>query len=303
MNLLHEILSGKRLVLDGPLGTELDRRGVDISLPLWSARAIRENPEIIEAIHRDYIDSGADIITTNTFRTNPRTFQKAGLTIDAARTATFSAVEIARKALKSSHINKNIWIAGSMSPLEDCYPPGLSPDSRTALAEHRLMADWLAEAGVDFILIETMNNIQEASTALQAAKNTGLPAAVSFILKDIDHLLNGEKIVDAYKLIFDLGVDIFSINCTHHSVITDFLNKYRNLISIPLMVYPNAGILDSKMEWHSDSAFTPERFTEIAADWYRRGVRIIGGCCGTGPEFIGSIYKKISGELGETHRI
>lgn len=268
------------------MGTELDRRGIDISLPLWSAAATYKNPATIQTIHTDYINAGVDIITSNTFRTDTRTFQKAGFHMNDARQATLRAVELAQNAINRAITTKPIWIAGSMSPLEDCYRPDLSPDFDTALKEHREKARWLSSACVDFILIETMNNIQEASAAAQAAIETGLPVAVSFILTDKDHILNGDKIIDAHDHLKDTGIHLFSINCCHHQIISDFILKYIHKLHLPLMVYPNADHYDPASGWKTDPVFSPQIYSEIAAKWFEQGVRIIGACCGTGPEFI-----------------
>jgi S-methylmethionine-dependent homocysteine/selenocysteine methylase len=274
------------IILDGAMGTELQRRGVDLTLPLWSARALDEHPEAIRTIHCDYIAAGADIITTNTFRTDSRTFRKAGLTQDYACRVIIKAVELAREAIRISTVKRKIWIAGSMAPLEDCYHPELAPDYQTAFAEHSLKAAWLAQAGVDFILIETMNSRTEALAATRAALSTGLPVATSFILRDKDHILNGESILPAYLALKKEGITIFSINCTHHSIITSFLNTYADQIRLPLMVYVNAGIFDSQKGWKEDHQFTPKFYRQVASSWLNQGVKIIGGCCGTNPIYI-----------------
>jgi S-methylmethionine-dependent homocysteine/selenocysteine methylase len=274
------------IILDGAMGTELQRRGVDLTLPLWSARALDEHPEAIRTIHCDYIAAGADIITTNTFRTDSRTFRKAGLTQDYACRVIIKAVELAREAIRISTVKRKIWIAGSMAPLEDCYHPELAPDYQTAFAEHSLKAAWLAQAGVDFILIETMNSRTEALAATRAALSTGLPVATSFILRDKDHILNGESILPAYLALKKEGITIFSINCTHHSIITSFLNTYADQIRLPLMVYVNAGIFDSRKGWKEDHQFTPKFYRQVASSWLNQGVKIIGGCCGTNPIYI-----------------
>jgi homocysteine S-methyltransferase len=262
-----------------------------MSLPLWSASAIWEHPEIIREIHEDYIDAGADIITTNTFRTDARTFRKAGLSEEDARNATFKAVELAREAISRTSPDRKIWIAGSLSPLEDCYHPELAPGFKTAYCEHKIKTSWLLQAGVDFILIETMNTFDEALAATRAALETSLPTAASFILKDKSHILNGDKIITAYEQLKPEGIEIFSINCTHHSIVTEFLNTYADKIDLPIMVYVNAGFFDFHKGWQGDSAFTPEQYASIAQTWIARGVRIIGGCCGTGPEFISHLVK------------
>ena len=300
MNFSEYLLTKKRIVLDGPMGTELNQRGINTSLPLWSATAILESPELITAIHTDYINAGADIITSNTFRTDTRTFQKAGLTGNDAKQASYQAVDLAKKAVNNLSPNNRIWIAGSMSPLEDCYRPDLSPNFDSALIEHREKAGWLADAGVDFILIETMNNFQEAKTAAQAALETGLPVAVSFILIDSDHILNGDNIINAYNRMQKTGIQLFSINCCHHQIISDFISKHINKIHLPLMVYPNAGRIDLLTGWKNDPEFTPQHYSDIVTNWFEQGVQIIGGCCGTGPDFIRLIQQKKSGVLGNT---
>lgn len=294
MNFLEYIASGHKLVLDGPMGTELHYRGVNTELPLWSAAAIQTHPQTICEIHTDYIKAGADIITTNTFRTDSRTFRKAGLSAADAREATLQAVALARGAIDRASPNKKVWLAGSMSPLEDCYRPDLTPPYDIALAEHREKADWLADAGVDFILIETMNSITEAEAAARAALKTGLPVAVSFILGDKDYLFNGEQISSALSRISHFGIQILSINCCHHRIITDFLRDYFDKIPLPLMVYPNAGYYDPRQGWQTDPDFTPQRFSNIANFWFDKGIQIIGGCCETGPAYIRAISKKRS---------
>ncbi len=296
MTFIDQLQSSQILILDGPMGTELHRRGVNMALPLWSASAIWERPEIIREIHEDYIDAGADIITTNTFRTDARTFRKAGLSEEDARNATFKAVELAREAIFRASPDRKIWIAGSLSPLEDCYHPELSPGFKIAYHEHKIKTSWLLQASVDFILIETMNTFDEALAATRAALETGLPTAASFILIDKDHILNGDKIITAYRQLKPEGIKIFSINCTHHSVVTEFLNTYADKIDISIMVYVNAGFFDFQKGWQEDSAFTPERYASIAQTWIDQGVRIIGGCCGTGPEFISYLAKRKSPE-------
>ncbi len=166
MSFLKRLQSGRVLILDGATGTELDRRGVDTSLPLWSARALIVAPEIVRQVHHDYLAAGADIITTNTFRTHRRTLTRAGV---GARTRELTqlAVTLAREAI--AHSGRTAYIAGSMSPLEDCYSPALVPSADELRAEHLEMARDLAEAGCDLLLVETMNSIREAVIAAECA--------------------------------------------------------------------------------------------------------------------------------------
>ncbi|HPC35816.1 MAG TPA: homocysteine S-methyltransferase family protein [Candidatus Marinimicrobia bacterium] len=286
MSFISAIQQARFLILDGALGTELARRGIAIELPLWSANAILYNPQAIVAIHSDYIRAGADIITTATFRTDSLTFSQVGLSERQAEEATFRAVELAREAIADIHPSRQIWIAGSIAPLADCYEPESAPDFNTALRIHRQKAQWLADAGVDFALLETMNNLSEARAASIAALETGLPVFTSFILDESGALLSGENIWSAMNEIKTLGVSGLGINCTHHSLISNFLEKYEPKLDLPLILYANAGIYSRRNGWRKDPNFTPQNYARIAANWLKSGAKIIGGCCGTTPDFI-----------------
>ncbi|MCI0443340.1 homocysteine S-methyltransferase family protein, partial [bacterium] len=185
------------LLLDGAMGTELFRRGINTRLPIWSAQALIENPELVRDIHIDYIHAGSEIITTNTFRTTTRALGKKGLS-KRAKELTFLAVNLAKQARDQS-ANATVWIAGSVAPLEDCYEPDLMPDSETAFREHNEFIAWLVEAGVDLILIETMNTIQETIAAARAAKVHQLPTFVSWTCASGGKILSGEHIDEAIK--------------------------------------------------------------------------------------------------------
>ena len=128
--LLH---SDKPFLLDGATGSELERRGVDVSLPLWSARAIFDAPEILKQVHQDYLNAGADAIITNTFRTHERSLAKAAIG-DRAQELTQEAVNIARDACRE--LKSDAKIFGSVAPLEDCYDPNLAPDAHVCKQEY-----------------------------------------------------------------------------------------------------------------------------------------------------------------------
>jgi S-methylmethionine-dependent homocysteine/selenocysteine methylase len=134
LGILSGLLNSQNLViLDSAMGTELQFRRADLSLPLWSARAIVENPQLVRSIYDENIQAGADIITTNTFRTQRVTFEKAGYNLEeknfreTAFEFTRLAVNIAKEAVKSS--KRKVLIAGGIAPLEDCYKPELVPDT------------------------------------------------------------------------------------------------------------------------------------------------------------------------------
>src|SRR5512143_2880212 len=225
---LTRLASGRTLLLDVATGTELQRRGVDTSLPLWSARALLQAPEVLHAIHADYIAAGADIITTNTFRTQRRTLTRAGLG-ERTQELTQFAVRIAREAAQQA--DRKVFVAGSISPLEDCYSPELVPPDSELWVEHAERARDLAQAGCDLLLVETMNTIREAVIAARCAATTGLPVAVSFVVGlnglppdqvsalESDEmlacltLLSGESITEAVHAVQPVQPAVILINC------------------------------------------------------------------------------------------
>src|SRR5258705_7585633 len=145
---VDQLVRGEFVLLDGAMGTELERRGVKTPLPLWSAEALRSAPAMVQAIHEDYIRAGADVLTTATFRTTRRTMIGADLPETEADRLTALAVSLARQARDAVAAGREIWIAGALAPLEDCYRPQAAPGQSEAAPEHLEQARKLVEAGV-----------------------------------------------------------------------------------------------------------------------------------------------------------
>ncbi|MFQ6608046.1 MAG: homocysteine S-methyltransferase family protein [Fidelibacterota bacterium] len=288
MNLRQRLNSGTPILLDGAMGTELEQRTVDVSLPLWSAAVVEHHPEIVEEVHSDYLAVGAEVLTTATFRTTPRTFMKITSNcreaVSRAKEATLVAVSLAMKAAQGQ-----AWVAGSMAPLEDCYRPELFPGVAEASFEFRELAEWLMEGGVDFFLIEAMTRIDETITALQSTGDLGLPRWVSFILADAEHLLSGDKLARAVISVSEHGADAVLVNCTDPLVSIEALEIIQRFTSLPLGLYPNLVISDTKSTYYS-----LKDFEQIMRNAVRKGARIIGSCCGSSPAHIATLARIIS---------
>lgn len=288
MNLRQRLNSGTPILLDGAMGTELEQRTVDVSLPLWSAAVVEHHPEIVEEVHSDYLAVGAEVLTTATFRTTPRTFMKITSNfreaVSRAKEATLVAVSLAMKAAQGQ-----AWVAGSMAPLEDCYRPELFPGVAEASFEFRELAEWLMEGGVDFYLIEAMTRIDETITALQSTGDLGLPRWVSFILADAEHLLSGDKLARAVISVSEHGADAVLVNCTDPLVSIEALEIIQRFTSLPLGLYPNLVISDTKSTYYS-----LKDFEQIMRNAVRKGARIIGSCCGSSPAHIATLARIIS---------
>lgn len=259
------------IILDGAMGTELQRRGYDTSLPLWSARALLENPDAVRQIHHEYVAAGADVITTNTFRTHRR---NAG---DTAEELTRLAVRLCKEVGAPR-------VAGSVSPLEDCYSPGLSVGEQ-AFEEHREMAGWLADAGVDLLLVETMPMVDEAAAATKAAKETGLPVWVSLVPNGAV-ALDGAHLREAFLRLIDLGPEALLVNCNAMELVEDGVSVLRGVGVGLYGGYANNGTPAPDQGWRFDRELPVTEFREHAERMLDLGASIIGGCCGTTPEHI-----------------
>ena len=179
--------------MDSANGSEIQRRGYPTPLPLWSAEILFKNPKAIANIHLDYIRAGADIITTNTFRTQEYTLAKVGLAHEAERINTL-AVQLAVLAREKAAVTRPIYIAGSMTALENCYRPDLVPDNATLVREHTKQASVLGQTEIDFFLLETFNTVREATIAAEAVKAvTDKPFAVSFTVDSNGRIRSGES--------------------------------------------------------------------------------------------------------------
>ena len=169
-------------LLDGAMGTELMRAGLDLPLPIWSGDVNLSHPDYVRKIHKAYLNAGADILTTNTFRTTPRAYRNNGFEEYEARQRSHDSLERAVELAKQS-AGVDIIVAGSIAPLEDCYEPDLFPGIEFAQREFRELAIWLQDAGIDVILFETMGSWPEIKTALTVTVDLEIPRWLSLIFE------------------------------------------------------------------------------------------------------------------------
>lgn len=270
------------MLLDAAMGTELERRGLAGPAPLWSAAALLGDPDAVRQIHRHEVAAGAEILTANTFRVHRRALDRAGRR-EEPRWLTALAVHLARDAAEAGSGERQVFVAGSQSPLEDCYRPDLVPDDAALGREHGERADDLAASGVDAILVETHNSVRELVAATRAAKATGLPVLVSMVTGGAGHLLSGEDIEDAVRAILPLEPDAIGINCVPSRTLAHDLRVLQAAVNAaggtPLVAYGNLGRPAVDGGYAADAP--PEGYADEAHAWLELGARIVGGCCGT----------------------
>jgi S-methylmethionine-dependent homocysteine/selenocysteine methylase len=270
-------------LLDGPMGTELNARGISTDLPLWSAAAIDAAPQTIAAIHADYAAAGATVHTANTFRTKRRTVG------DDWQTLARRAVDIARRSVPSDH-----RVAGSIAPLEDCYRPDLSPGAASR-REHRELAELLVQTGCDLLLCETFPHGGEALVAVQEAVRTGKTTWLALTAGPQADLLSPNQMAEIANRAVDAGAAAVLVNCTPAKETLRFVTAIAAArLSVPIGAYANAGSADDQIGWQSSSDVSTQAYAEHARRWIDAGASLIGSCCGTGPAHIAALRQMLA---------
>ena len=293
------------VLLDGAVGTELSRRGVDTTLPLWSARALLSDGglQTLTRIHEEYARAGTEILVTNTFRTTLRALRRAGVPGEW-EAANRRAVECARAGAAAGTgagvpRGRDRLVAGGLAPLEDCYRPDLVPPQPECLAEHARQAECLAGLGVDLLFIETMNCGREAEAALLAARGTGLDVLLSLCPRPPAHLLSGEPLADVVPRLVDLGgarLRGILINCATPEAMDRIYPAFSQLApALPHGLYAHLGEPDDVTGWRLPEHHEPEAYASWMTRRLDEGARLVGGCCGTGPGHIEALATLIAG--------
>ncbi len=287
--LLSLLSSGRVLLSDGAMGTELQKRG----LPTGGCPELFNvtHPEIVQAIHRDYFNAGSDLVETNSFGGNRSRLAMHGLQ-DRVRELCKAAAMNARTVCPPGK-----FVAGSIGPTGDLLEPlgdRTLDDTYAIFAEQ---AEALAEGGVDLVFVETMMAVEEAEIAVRAAKErTGLPVAATMTFEKGNAGLRtmwGVDTATAIQRLTDAGADVLGANCGKgFEEMIEIVAEMRPLTDRPIAAQANAGL----PEWVDGIAVyvqTPEIIAPMAEQLLRLGVNILGGCCGTGPSHIAAMHKLV----------
>ena len=286
--MLQERLKKEILVFDGAMGTQLQEAGL-------KAGEIPEclnitHPELIQSIHQKYLNAGADFITTNTFGANALKMKDVNYSLKEIIEA---AIDNAKAAQKNTNRQNNSYIALDIGPIGQLLEPmgTLSFDQAYEIIKEQVL---LAKDKVDLVLLETMTDIYEVKAGVLAVKeNSDLPVFVTMTYETNQRTLSGCDPVTMVNILEGLNVDALGINCSLGPVeLTPIINEVLKTASLPVILQPNAGLpclVAGKTCYNMDSdTFVAESIKHI-----KNGVRIIGGCCGTTPEFIAKLKKAI----------
>ncbi len=280
---------GRPLVIDGGMGTELERRGVRMDGGVWSGVAVLEQPSVVREVHEDFISAGAEVIITNTFSSARHMLEPAGYG-DRLEQINRDAVILAKAAIKRTGAS-NVMIAGSICEWAmDGDSPWSKPDRvAVSVAEQ---AKILATAGVDLLALEMCQEPEFSVPAIQAAMETGLPVWIGVscqsrpnvaMLPVFDYADRSfEHLVGAIATLEPEAVNIM------HSPVPDVpiaLDLLRTVWDGPVGVYPESGYFTNP-NWQFVDIIDPADLTRAAETWLARGVRLLGGCCGLGPDHV-----------------
>ncbi|MFZ5987809.1 MAG: homocysteine S-methyltransferase family protein [Bacillota bacterium] len=274
------------MVLDGATGTELQKRGMPggVCPEEW----VLKNPDVIISVQRDYINAGSNAVYTCTFGGNGIKLSEFGLGD--------RVVEINRRLaqLSKEAVGDKGFVAGDLAPTGQFVRPFGDMPFEKAVEIYKEQVEGLLEGGVDFFVIETMMDIQEARAALIAVKEScDLPVCVSMTFDETCRTLTGTDPVTALITLQSLGADAVGCNCsTGPKDMLKIIKAMKPYAKVPLLAKPNAGLprlIDGKTRFDME----PEEFGTYIKDFVLEGVNLMGGCCGTSPLYIEQIRRNI----------
>ena len=294
----------KFIVLDGAFATELERDGLDIKDPLWSALALIDHKDMVEKVHKSYLEAGSDIITSSSYQATVKGFMKKGIAREQACRLITESVEIAVKARDSFVASQGFddtkrlkpLVAASVGPygayLADGseYRGDYSVSDEDLYQFHKERLELLSYGKPDLIACETIPKLNEALAILRACKSLELklPLWISFSCKDGLHISDSTPISECARALekYD-NVIAVGINCTAPDLMSSLIREVRSNTSKQVVIYPNSGELyDPVSKTWSGGAV---RFIMKVDLWYKDGATMIGGCCRSTPEDIAYI--------------
>ena len=288
-------------LLDGGMGQELLRRSSRVITPMWSADIMLNEPILVRDLHREFIDSGARVITLNSYTATPQRLKREN-ELQQLENLHQLAMNAAQKAVELSQRN-DVAIAGCLPPLVASYRPDVSLSFKDSLDTYRRLVELQSPAS-DLFICETMSSITEARAACTAALESGKPVWVALTVSDAhpQQLRSGESLEDALKALASFDTQATLLNCSQPEAITacwellrmtqSKVGAYANgFISVDSL-YPG----DTVEELSIRQDMSPQQYAEHAMSWVRNGASIIGGCCEIGPGHIKALHSKLCHE-------
>ena len=322
MILSEKLDSGDLILLDGGIGSEIERLGGEMHINAWCGVANKTHPDTVRNVHESYLKAGSDVITANTFATCRHVLEAAGCG-DETVAINRRAVELAREALNIVAPDKPVAIAGSISNHiawvagTVAGDPDTRPSPEREAENYREWVDILAEAGCDLLILEMMQDLNHSTRLIEAAKRTGLPlwVGISASRGPNDQLIGWhmaseesyripddfpQNLTDPLEEIIDTltayGPDVVGIMHSSFYSTTPALEMLFDRWAGPVMAYPEANGWDAVAS--APMSVTPEDFAEYCHQWVEKGVQIVGGCCGTTIHHIRAMVDQLPNRPG-----
>lgn len=301
------MLRGVR-VLDGGMASELEYLGARIDGPLWSAHVLEDAPEKVTAVHRSYIEAGADCIETASYQVSRMGYAECGLRPEQADTALLRSVELARRAAEEFR-GRPILVVASLGPYGAAlhngaeYTGAYDCTFSELVQFHRERIEVLAGAkgaqAPDFVAFETLPSLEEARAIGEALSEWPVSNAwFSFTCRDGERVAHGERLRDCAAAVARLPqTAAIGVNCTQPGLIASLIGELRGASNKPVIVYPNSGEgWDAERRcWTGVS--NPADFGAKAAEWFHAGAQMVGGCCRTRPAHIRAVAEAARTEV------
>lgn len=298
-SLMNRVESGSVVIIDGGTGTECERRGVPKLDHAWNGGAALSHPDIVRQVHRDYLDAGAELIIANTFATHLHALEAAGVA-DDFEAYNRRGVELAVEARAESGVDDAVVAAG----ISNWTWEGEHPPLEVLVRNTTEQAAALAEGGAELLVLEMMIDVGRMRATLDGASSVGLPIWVGFTVGSEEgvpfaddgtvRLRDGELLADAIAALDGYDVGAIAIMHTVVDLVDDALDVALEEWAGPVAVYAHSGdYVDG--DWVYDGVISPADHRDRVRTWIDRGARIVGGCCGTGPEHIRALAELAHG--------
>jgi len=275
----HQLLKKNRIILDGAMGTMIQALGGDMGKIHSLA-----SPELIEKIHRSYVEAGADIIYASSFNANGYKLKDTGHTVTEAVRA---AMSLAQSAVSGT----DVLVALGLGPIGRLIEPGGDMAFEEAYDYFKEMVE-AGKADADLVVVETLSDLYEAKAAILAVKeNSTLPVVVTMTFEENKRTFTGMSVPAMVVALEALGVDALGVNCSLGPLeMAPVVKEVCAWARVPVVVKPNAGMPDPET---GEYAVGPEDFVQAMEQLDAFGIRMLGGCCGTTPEFIRLLKERL----------
>lgn len=279
------LVKKKPLILDGATGSNLRLMGMPAGV--CTEQWVNEHPEAIQKLQKEYADAGSRVVYAPTFMANRISLKNVGLESELAR---FNQENV--KLSKDAAAGKAL-VAGNLSTTSQPLEPVGTMMYETLLEVYKEQIRYLVDAGVDYLAAETLLSLEEAMVICDAAAAVcELPVTISFTCESDGRMYFGGNVADAAMVLEEMGADAVGVNCSvGPDQLLAVVKSLKESVSIPVLVKPNAGVpkIDEKGQAHYD--MDAETFARCMKELYEAGADILGGCCGTTPEYIAELCR------------